>query len=56
MSQIEKNIVTLQIEQIIDRARYQEEMFLIDSKTAASNILQYLQTENLILIEDAEIK
>lgn len=56
MSQLEKYTVSLQIEQIIDRARYQEELFLIDSKTAASNILQYLQKENLISIEDAETR
>ena len=56
MSEIEKHNVSLQIEQIIERSRYQDEMFLIDSKTAASNILQYLQKENLLLTEDVEIK
>ncbi|WP_170234127.1 hypothetical protein [Segetibacter aerophilus] len=54
MSEIEKHTVRSQIEQIIERSRYQEEMFLIDSKTAASNILQYLQKENLILLENAD--
>jgi len=36
MSETEKHNIRLQIEQIIERSRYQEEMFLIDSKTAAS--------------------
>lgn len=54
MSETQKHIVKLQIEQIIERSRHQEEMFLIDSKTAASNILQYLQNENLILLENVE--
>ncbi|MCW3107792.1 MAG: hypothetical protein JWQ09_2298 [Segetibacter sp.] len=56
MSEIQKHIVRLQIEQIIERSRQHEERFLIDSKTAASDILQYLQKENLISIEDLEIK
>ncbi len=56
MSEIEKHTVRLQIEQIIERSRYQEEMFLIDSKTAASNILQFLQKENLISLENVENK
>lgn len=55
MSEIEKHTVRLQIEQIIERSRYQEETFLVDSKTAASNILQYLQRENLILLDNVEI-
>jgi hypothetical protein len=54
MSETQKHIVKLQIEQIIERSRHQEEMFLIDSKTAALNILQYLQNENLILLENVE--
>ncbi|MCW3081421.1 hypothetical protein [Segetibacter sp.] len=56
MSEIEKHTVRSQIEQIIERSRYQEETFLVDSKTAARNILQYLQKENLILFENVEIK
>lgn len=54
MSEIEKHTIRVHIEQIIERSRYQDENFLIDSKTAASNILQFLQKENLILIKDAE--
>ncbi len=54
MSEIEKHAISLQIEQIIERSRYQDEMFLVDSKTAASNILQYLQKENLISMEKIE--
>jgi len=54
MSEIENHKVKLQIEQIIERSRYHDEMFLTDSKTAASNILQYLQMENLISKETVE--
>ncbi|MCW3111927.1 MAG: hypothetical protein JWR18_323 [Segetibacter sp.] len=56
MSEIEKHTIRLQIEQIIERSRYQDEMFLIDSRTAATNILQFLQKENLILLENADNK
>ena len=56
MSELEKHTIRLQIEQIIERSRYEDEMFLIDSKTAASNILQYLQKENLISLEKPEIQ
>jgi hypothetical protein len=56
MSEIENHKIRLQIEQIIERSRHKEELFLIDSKTAALNILQYLQNENLISIEDIEMK
>jgi hypothetical protein len=54
MSESENHKIRLQIEQIIERARHLDEMFLIDSKTAASNILQYLQKENLIATKEAE--
>ena len=56
MSETQKHLVKLQIEQIIERSRYQDEMFLIDSKTAATDILQYLQKENLIVLENVEIR
>ena len=54
MSEKQKHLVKLQIEQIIERSRYKDEMFLVDSKTAATNILQYLQKENLIVLENVE--
>lgn len=56
MSDIEKHTIRLQIEQIIERSRYLDEMLLIDSKTAASNILNFLQKENLILVESTDKK
>ena len=56
MAQIETHQIRQQIEQIIERSRYQDELFLIDSKTAASNILQYLQSENLLSKDDGENK
>ena len=56
MSDLEKHTIKSQIEQIIERSRYHDEMFLIDSKTAASNILHYLQNENLIPVEKGEMR
>lgn len=54
MSEIEKHTIRLQIEQIIERSRYQDEMFLVDSKTAAADILNFLQKENLIQLQAAD--
>ncbi len=48
MSSLEQNEVQLKIAQIIDRSRHHEEMFLVDSKTAASDIIQFLKKKNLI--------
>ncbi len=48
MSQIEQTIVQGKIAEIIETARHGEERFFTDSKTAASNILKYLQKENII--------
>ncbi len=48
MSDKEKHMISVQIEQIIERSRHHDERFLVDSKAAAINILHYLQQENLI--------
>jgi hypothetical protein len=48
MSQAEHYDLQLNIAQIIERSRHHEEMFLIDSKTAATDILKYLEKRNLI--------
>ncbi|MDQ6814894.1 MAG: hypothetical protein M3040_14255 [Bacteroidota bacterium] len=48
MSTLEQSEIQVKIAQIIERSRHQEEMFLIDSKTAASDIIQFLLTRNLI--------
>lgn len=48
MSTIEQSEIRLKIAQIIERSRHNEELFLIDSKTAASHIIQFLQKNNLI--------
>ena len=55
MSEIEKHNVRLHIEQIIERSRFHDERFLIDSKVAAADILQFLQAERFISIEQSEI-
>ncbi|MDB5249376.1 MAG: hypothetical protein JWQ40_3770 [Segetibacter sp.] len=48
MSKIEQTIVQGKIAEIIDTSRHGEEMFFTDSKTAASDILKYLQNEKII--------
>jgi hypothetical protein len=48
MSEYKHSQVQLEIAQIIERSRHQEEMFLIDSKTAATQILSFLRRENLL--------
>jgi predicted nucleic-acid-binding protein len=48
MSQNEEDEVQTKIAQIIERSRHHEEMFLIDSKTAAVDIMKYLQKEKLL--------
>ena len=51
MSQIEQHNVQVKIAEIINRSRHHEESFLVDSKTAASDIIKYLQRENIVLAE-----
>ena len=48
MSNIEQSEIQVKIAQIIERSRHQEERFLIDSRTAASDIIQFLVKKNLI--------
>ncbi|MCW3081412.1 hypothetical protein [Segetibacter sp.] len=48
MSNLERSEIQLKIAQIIERSRHQEERFLIDSKTAASDIMQFLYRKNLV--------
>jgi hypothetical protein len=53
MSTIEKNTVQIKIAEIINRSRCGSELFFTDSKTAASDILKYLQRENIIPTDPA---
>lgn len=48
MSNLEQSEIQQKIAQIIERSRHHEEMFLIDSKTAATNILEFLKKKNLL--------
>lgn len=48
MSTTDKNTVQVRIAEIINRSRCGSELFFTDSKTAASDILKYLQNENII--------
>lgn len=48
MSNLEQYEIQLKIAQIIERSRHHEERFLIDSKAAAADILQFLEKKNLL--------
>ena len=48
MSNYEQYEIQQKIAQIIERSRHQEEMFLVDSKTAASDIWNYLKNKNIL--------
>lgn len=45
MSEFEKHQLKQNIEMMIDRSRFGSENFFTDSKTAASDILNYLQQQ-----------
>lgn len=42
-----EHCIQLQIEQIINRNRYQEEKFLVDTKTAATEIFKLLKATDI---------
>lgn len=48
MSNLEQYEIQQKIAQIIERSRHHEEMFLVDSKSAAADILQFLKKKNLL--------
>jgi len=48
-----ENDVLINIQQLIDKSRCSIDGFFTDSKTAAINILKYLETENIIKKEGA---
>jgi nucleoid-associated protein YejK len=48
MSILEQTEIQSKIAQIIERSRHHEEQFLVDSRTAASDIIQFLKKKNLI--------
>ncbi len=48
MSPFQQAEIQSKIAQIIERSRHHEEMFLVDSKTAAFDIIQFLQNNELI--------
>lgn len=51
MSEVQQSEISNSIALIIERSRHDEEMFLVDSKTAATEIIKYLHGQNLLLIE-----
>jgi hypothetical protein len=48
MSIVEQAEIQSKIAQIIERSRHHEEQFLVDSKTAALNIMRFLKNKNLL--------
>jgi hypothetical protein len=48
MATFNQNDVLLNIQQLIDKSRCGIDGFFTDSKTAAKDILTYLETENII--------
>ncbi len=48
MSNLEQSEIHVNIAQIIERSRHQDERFLVDSKSAASNIIEFLIKKNLL--------
>lgn len=49
MATFNQNDVLLNIQQLIDKSRCGIDGFFNDSKTAAKDILMYLETENIII-------
>jgi hypothetical protein len=50
MSIVEQAEIQSKIAQIIERSRHHEEQLLVDSKTAALNIMRFLKNKNLLEI------
>ena len=48
MNNLKQNEVLLNIQQLIDKSRCSVDGFFTDSKTAADEILKYLEKENII--------
>ena len=54
MSELQKSQVKLDIELLINRSRFGGENFFTDSKSAADQILAYLQQINLLVKDEGE--
>lgn len=48
MYNLNQNFVIEQIEQIINRSRYGDELFFTDGRQAATAILKFLEKENIL--------
>ncbi len=53
MTNSNQNEVILNIQQLIDKSRCGIDGFFTDSRTAAKDILQYLESENIIIKNEA---
>lgn len=53
MTNVNQNEVILNIQQLIDNSRCGIDGFFTDSRTAAKDILKYLESKNLIIQNEA---
>ncbi len=56
MTNFNQNEVLLNIQQLIDKSRCGIDGFFTDSKTAANDILNYLEKENIIIRNEAAVE
>ncbi len=56
MTNFNQTEVILNIQQLIDKSRCGIDGFFTDSKTAAKDILKYLENENIILRNEAAVE
>lgn len=51
-----QHYVLQQIEEIINCSRYGEELFFTDCKQAATDILKFLERENILNVHESVVK
>lgn len=56
MTNFNQNELLLNIQQIIDKSRCTVDGFFTDSKTAANEILNYLEKENIIIKNETAVE
>lgn len=56
MTTYNQNEVVLNIQQLIDKSRCGIDGFFLDSKTAANDILKYLESEKIINRNEAAVE
>ncbi len=56
MYNFNKSYLLENIEQLINRSRFGDELFFTDSKKAASDILKFLESENILSRNEAVVE